>query len=70
LAFRNFSSLSCHFWPFTGVLRKILRFVTRKVWKPPRLNRGSWTVEAERPRITRLRLWSYGGQGTDVTDQI
>jgi hypothetical protein len=31
LAFFDSSSLSCHVWPFTGVLRKILRFVTRKV---------------------------------------
>jgi len=28
-----------HFWPFTGVLRKILRRVTRKVNKQPRIGR-------------------------------
>jgi hypothetical protein len=31
LAFGDLSSLSCHFWPFTEVLRKILRSLTRKV---------------------------------------
>src|SRR6266404_6173070 len=31
LAFFGFSLLSCHFWPFTGVLRKIFGSLTRKV---------------------------------------
>jgi len=33
LAFRDFSSLRSQFWPFSQVLRKIWRFVTRKVWR-------------------------------------
>src|SRR5436190_7768781 len=31
LAFFDFSSLRTHFWPFTDVMRKIRREVTRKV---------------------------------------
>ncbi len=31
MAFFGFSLLSCHFWPFTGVLRKIFGSLTRKV---------------------------------------
>ena len=31
LAFFGFSLLSCHFWPFTEVLRKIFRSLTREV---------------------------------------
>jgi hypothetical protein len=31
LAFFGFSLLSCHFWPFTQVLRKIWPGVTRKM---------------------------------------
>jgi hypothetical protein len=31
LAFFDSSLLRSHFWPFTPVLRRILRFVTRKV---------------------------------------
>jgi len=31
LAFFDFSSLRTHFWPFTDVVRKIRREVTRKV---------------------------------------
>jgi hypothetical protein len=50
LALRDFSSLSCHFWPFTEVLRKILGSLTREVWKflktrafaePPSLSFGA-----------------------------
>jgi len=32
LAFRDLSSLRTHFWPFTEVVRKIRRKVTRKIW--------------------------------------
>jgi len=31
MAFFGFSLLSCHFWPFTGVLRKIFGSLTREV---------------------------------------
>ena len=33
LAFLDLSSLRTHFWPFTEVLRRIRREVTRKIWK-------------------------------------
>ena len=33
LAFFDSSLLRSHFWPFTPVLRRILRFITRKVGK-------------------------------------
>src|SRR5207248_1675747 len=33
LAFFDSSLLSCHFSPFTGVLRKIFGSLTREVWK-------------------------------------
>jgi len=33
MAFFGFSLLSCHFWPFTGVLRKIFGSLTREVWE-------------------------------------
>ena len=32
LAFRDLSSLRTHFWPFTEVVRKIRRKVTREIW--------------------------------------
>src|SRR5438034_3738939 len=49
LAFRDFSLLSHHFWPFTGVLRKIFGSLTRK-WlrRVKSLNRSS--VEALKRR--------------------
>jgi hypothetical protein len=31
LAFPESSLLSCHFWPFTGVLRKTFEGLTRKL---------------------------------------
>jgi hypothetical protein len=31
MAFFDSSSLSCHFWPFTGVLRKFFGSLTREV---------------------------------------
>jgi hypothetical protein len=31
VAFFDFSLLSCHFWPFIGVLRKIFESLTREV---------------------------------------
>jgi hypothetical protein len=43
LAFFDSSLLSCQFWPFTEVLRKIWPSVTREV-----------CFAAERPRITRI----------------
>jgi hypothetical protein len=43
LAFFDSSLLRSHFWPFTEVVRKIGRQVTRKVWK-----------SSEEPRITRI----------------
>ena len=43
LAFFDFPSLRTHFWPFTDVVRKIQREVTRKMQK---------TLE---PRIPRVR---------------
>jgi hypothetical protein len=33
MAFFDASLLSCHFWPFTGVLRKTFGSLTREVWK-------------------------------------
>jgi hypothetical protein len=33
LAFRDFSSLSSHFGPFSGVLRKVFGFLTPEVWE-------------------------------------
>jgi len=39
LAFFDSSLLSCHFRPFTEVLGRIWRFVTRKVWKTARITR-------------------------------
>ena len=42
LALFDFSSLRTHFWPFTEVLRKIWRLVTRKV------------AETHEPRMTRM----------------
>jgi len=33
MAFFGFSLLSCHFWPFTGVLRKFFGSLTREVRK-------------------------------------
>jgi hypothetical protein len=44
LAFFGFSLLSCHFWPFIEVLRKIFGSLTREVWKSlqtPRIMRMS-----------------------------
>src|SRR5207248_6201173 len=52
LAFFDSSLLNCHFWPFTGVLRKIFGSLTREVWeflKTPRITRMS------RMRSGRLR---------------
>src|SRR6266478_7407127 len=49
LAFFGFSSLSCHFWPFTGVLRKIFGSLTPEVWEflqTPRITRLPWTATA------------------------
>jgi hypothetical protein len=42
-----------HFWPFTGVLRKIFGFLTREVWK-----------FLKTPRITRLRRKATAGSGS------
>src|SRR5438552_5246632 len=44
MAFFGFSLLSCHFWPFTGVLRKIFGSLTRKV-----------SETFEQPLLRRLR---------------
>ena len=53
LAFFDSSLLNCHFWPFTGVLRKIFGSLTREVWEflhTPRIARmtriGSWLASA------------------------
>jgi len=45
-----------HFWPFTDVLRKILRFVTRKVQK------------SCRPACADATAWQATGYA-DVTDK-
>jgi hypothetical protein len=69
LAFFDFSSLRTHFWPFTDVMRKIRREVTRKVVEAavPAARRQLLQNE-QQPGITRLRS-GYGGQAADVTDQ-
>ena len=53
LAFFDSSLLNCHFWPFTGVLRKIFGSLTREVWEflhTPQIARmtriGSWLASA------------------------
>ena len=56
MAFFGFSLLSCHFWPFTGVLRKIFGSLTREVWE--------FFKSADYPPSPD----SYGGQAADVTD--
>ena len=56
-----------HFRPFTDVLRRIWRFVTRKVWNPlkqPAYAGGYGTATTNDPPP-----WdSYGGRAADVTD--
>jgi len=52
VAFFDFSLLSCHFWPFTGVLRKIFGSLTREVWqflRTPRIARMTRMVLGWRP---------------------
>ena len=55
LAFFDFSSLSTHFWPFTHVMRKIRREVTRKMQRAckPRIARISQMTSLRRARRSR-----------------
>src|SRR5215471_7812067 len=46
LAFLDLSSLRTHFWPFTEVVRRIRREVTRKDWGEPRI--------AQTPRLGKI----------------
>ena len=60
MAFFGFSLLSCHFWPFTGVLRKIFGSLTQEVWEffgetPEYPLRP--TATAGRQRMSRIQRW-------------
>src|SRR5436190_12555951 len=59
MAFFGFSLLSCHFWPFTGVLRKIFGSLTRKV-----------SETFEQPLLRRLRRDRLNGcHGLGLSEQ-
>jgi len=59
LAFGDLSLLSYHFWPFTGVLRKIFRSLTREVWEflqTPRITgcHGSDFYEQKEMKVVKI----------------
>jgi hypothetical protein len=69
LAFFDFSLLSCHFWPFTEVLRKIFGSLTREVletfarrWK----NEDSFGRAAE----TNTRTCEHNGKSAAIRESI
>jgi hypothetical protein len=67
LAFRDFSLLSYHFWPFTGVLRKIFRSLTREslgIFEQPAFAEATARQATDYPPSPD----GYGGQAADVTD--
>ncbi len=77
LAFFDFSLLRTHFWPFTEVMRKIPREVTRKVVETAacsrtpsecRLGEDNFFRTNSEPRIIYLGP-GYCGQAADGTDQ-
>jgi hypothetical protein len=77
LAFFDFSSLRTHFWPFTDVVRKIWREVTRKFVEAAacsrtpsecRLREDNFFKTNSEPGISYLGP-GYGRQAADVTDQ-
>ena len=59
LAFRDLSSLRTHFWPFTEVVRRIRREVTRKNWNEaePRI---AQTPELEKSKQLRNSVVTAG----------
>jgi hypothetical protein len=68
LAFCDLSSLRTHFWPFTEVVRRIRREVTRKNWKTdePRI--------AQTPRIGKIETTGRNDwierQAPDAADAV